>query len=60
MLGPNNRRAFQANETLALVYELNEFAQMAAEILNKSESQNETFALHRKLVNLISKSSINV
>ncbi|KIH46378.1 hypothetical protein ANCDUO_23571, partial [Ancylostoma duodenale] len=40
----------KANETLALVYELNEFVQTAAEILNKSGSQNDTYAAIKKVV----------
>ncbi|RCN40329.1 hypothetical protein ANCCAN_13715 [Ancylostoma caninum] len=40
----------KANETLALVYELNEFVQTAAEILNKSGTQNDTFAAIKKVV----------
>ncbi|KIH60182.1 hypothetical protein ANCDUO_09573, partial [Ancylostoma duodenale] len=40
----------KANETLALVYELNEFVQMAAEIMNKSGSQNDTYTAIKKVV----------
>ncbi|ETN85204.1 hypothetical protein NECAME_06499, partial [Necator americanus] len=41
---------FQANESLVFAFELNEFAQLAAEILNKSDSQNELSVVNESKV----------